>query len=729
LIASDSWPKLEADFRQLSESEGDLHATRFGDSWRLTGAPGEKAVRLHFEDRFESLARLAGIRAGLPNRSHALDGWLNLVREECPPLTTYRGYVIDRVCLASAETCQKLDRREIELETIAASSGPYGLRRDMYPRPTVLYDHSHEPLDDADTELAYWNRHVWDGFRKRVEGFKTINEGRQSKGEPLWGDREDQLEVTVVGLCYDLAVLQANHSLDMGLRGDQALRAFRNEEVPLAGKVESAWLAAREALELPAEEEPLNLAVPFRRVSEHLRYLLGKMRPGTRVGALSPIKYPGLIDNSGSPWAEIHARFLGGAQGHPNVYAHWESKQDLWTLRELPTDDAEKSIDPQAEYLFKEIARDAISLLGDSAPGGPSWQVWLDRMRKEKRGFERIWQMRHWRGGQDWDAYEESRVIPPDAIWTDSGNIKHVFEQSAEFCADLHSREQRTKVTQAHDLPSQGSAVNVTPFQGIVMDEPTHLPELPPKFQNAFEAAKAKAELEYATRAERSPYHHSDLAESIHRIKFPQDVFFAFCTQARNACRAGNMTVVQAREVTGAALPLICDFYFDRDHERGSDEAKSLFRVSFTRVVTDDPQWKRHLSELVTLAESPSNPSPGDDGEDPGAAKGDDAPRAPDRLKLQAPAHPANRESPPPGRHDMARPRRLQSAISSPSAARRMEAYLESNPMKRTAFAVQAQTTDRTLRSFRKTGKVRRDIFENIARAMGITPEALLNPE
>jgi uncharacterized protein DUF4397 len=57
---------------------------------------------------------------------------------------------------------------------------------------------------------------------------------------------------------------------------------------------------------------------------------------------------------------------------------------------------------------------DAVGLLGDSAREGPSWHVWLDQMRKSKRGFERIWQMRHWRGGQDWDAHQGSGVIPSD---------------------------------------------------------------------------------------------------------------------------------------------------------------------------------------------------------------------------------------------------------------------------------------------------------------------------
>jgi hypothetical protein len=74
------------------------------------------------------------------------------------------------------------------------------------------------------------------------------------------------------------------------------------------------------------------------------------------------------------------------------------------------------------------------------------------------------------------------------------------------------------------------------------------------------------------------------------------------------------------------------------------------------------------------------------------------------------------------------RKNRLVPSVDSPLAARRMEAYIQSHdgPSK---FAVQANTTERTIRNFRKTGRVRRDIFKNIADAMDTTPEELLKPE
>lgn len=71
-------------------------------------------------------------------------------------------------------------------------------------------------------------------------------------------------------------------------------------------------------------------------------------------------------------------------------------------------------------------------------------------------------------------------------------------------------------------------------------------------------------------------------------------------------------------------------------------------------------------------------------------------------------------------------PERMQSTIECPAAARKLEAYLKSKGLGLTEFATMAGTTDRTLRKFRKTGKVRRSIFVGIATAMGTTKEALL---
>jgi hypothetical protein len=68
---------------------------------------------------------------------------------------------------------------------------------------------------------------------------------------------------------------------------------------------------------------------------------------------------------------------------------------------------------------------------------------------------------------------------------------------------------------------------------------------------------------------------------------------------------------------------------------------------------------------------------------------------------------------------------RLSPMIESKEAARKLELFLRRGTGQ-TEFATKIGTTDRTLRSFRKTGKIRRDIFDAIARGMGLSREDLL---
>jgi hypothetical protein len=70
--------------------------------------------------------------------------------------------------------------------------------------------------------------------------------------------------------------------------------------------------------------------------------------------------------------------------------------------------------------------------------------------------------------------------------------------------------------------------------------------------------------------------------------------------------------------------------------------------------------------------------------------------------------------------------KRFSGTVTSLSAARKLEAFVESKGMGFTEFSIQAGTTDRTIREFRRTGKVRRDIFRNIAKAMGLKAEELM---
>jgi hypothetical protein len=75
------------------------------------------------------------------------------------------------------------------------------------------------------------------------------------------------------------------------------------------------------------------------------------------------------------------------------------------------------------------------------------------------------------------------------------------------------------------------------------------------------------------------------------------------------------------------------------------------------------------------------------------------------------------------------RAKRLSSTVSSTAAARRMTAYIETKGIKLADFASKVGTTDRTLRTFRNTGRLRHDLFEAVAVAMGTTRKDLLKPE
>jgi hypothetical protein len=164
-----------------------------------------------------------------------------------------------------------------------------------------------------------------------------------------------------------------------------------------------------------------------------------------------------------------------------------------------------------------------------------------------------------------------------------------------------------------------------------------NLPELPPKFQNAFESVKTKAELEYATSAELFP-HDQQLARFADALRLPsliQKVFFAFCAQARNACQDGNWTVADVSRACDAAWPLIFDFYCVRERGACSEEAKSPLRVSLWRTIIDDLQWKQHLSDLEVLGAGASTDAASRDAAKGGVIKStrDDSP---DREKAPA---------------------------------------------------------------------------------------------
>ena len=191
--------------------------------------------------------------------------------------------------------------------------------------------------------------------------------------------------------------------------------------------------------------------------------------------------------------------------------------------------------------------------------------------------------------------------------------LRQIMEDELE--AAVYSLElttiQRDLLWQELGLDRYAEQEPTSATKGIAKGPTAQLPELPSRFQNAFEAAKAKAELAYATRGDNF-LHHPQLADSsLHGLLLIQKVFFEFCKQARDACREGQLSLAQASKAVDAAWPIICDYYFERERGQGSEERRSKFRVALWRTVTDDKQWKQHLSDLVALSEAAAPVSPG----------------------------------------------------------------------------------------------------------------------
>jgi hypothetical protein len=118
-----------------------------------------------------------------------------------------------------------------------------------------------------------------------------ISESRiiAESSRPIWRDCRKKLNDAIVGLSYDLAVLQVNHIFDRGLGGGEAIRVFDDEAVPLLAEVESALRASGESLALSAEElneEVKDLAQPFHCVRADLRRLLDELPPASQAEVL-----------------------------------------------------------------------------------------------------------------------------------------------------------------------------------------------------------------------------------------------------------------------------------------------------------------------------------------------------------------------------------------------------------------------------------------------------------
>jgi hypothetical protein len=136
-----------------------------------------------------------------------------------------------------------------------------------------------------------------------------------------------------------------------------------------------------------------------------------------------------------SSWHEIRTKFLKGAAEYPDLAACWESRQRTWTFRHSPTGEYATVPDPKAERFFKETARTAGTFLEPSGDVAP-WHAWLEHMRTKKRGFKRSLKPRTW--SETKMLMEAESLIDTSRVpLSQDGGIAHVFEASADFCADL----------------------------------------------------------------------------------------------------------------------------------------------------------------------------------------------------------------------------------------------------------------------------------------------------
>jgi hypothetical protein len=148
-----------------------------------------------------------------------------------------------------------------------------------------------------------------------------------------------------------------------------------------------------------------------------------------------------------SGWTEIRTTFARAADEHPHLCAFWSHRESQWSLADVIPDPRLTSVGGVTVYgppvanlpateLFKDIARTAVRLLGEPIDGAPAWHVWLDTMKKRKRGFHQKREVKTWSDTRR--VLEEGAHLPPSAYRIhEDGSISAIFKESADFCADL----------------------------------------------------------------------------------------------------------------------------------------------------------------------------------------------------------------------------------------------------------------------------------------------------
>jgi hypothetical protein len=291
-----------ARFREL-RAVGELTAVNVHNEnlacgpWLIDCDLGDSDAANRLEARFRVAVRKAAFAAGAPYRVNRLDWWISKLAGG-KPLPFIQG-LIER----SAEFCEELETNGLELGLAPRKPGAEGgLYRDRYlcdcGEPYFLYDGPPPSFSDPKTEFEYWTNHIWTGFKKSMAEpapFGGLGRRQDQETREAYRDRvrrrSDNLYAGmkrwIRGLSYDLAVLQANYIIDRGLRVEAAVRMFQDESNDLIESVRVFWRESSKRLGLSyrkQEKECVDLAKPFREVSEDLRHLTSAVPTETHSG-------------------------------------------------------------------------------------------------------------------------------------------------------------------------------------------------------------------------------------------------------------------------------------------------------------------------------------------------------------------------------------------------------------------------------------------------------------
>jgi hypothetical protein len=285
----------KARFQELREI-GELHAIGGNDQnldfgpWLLGCDLTDPDTAYRLKARFRAAAKKAAMAAGAPYRVNRVDWWIGKLAHGQP-----LPFIQDLIQL-SAECCEELEARALELGAGPTKpDGVGGLYRDRYPcewgEVYFLYDGPPRSSSDPKTDFEFWTEHIWSGFNGIIAELDGIHSPRKRKDKETRNEFKDRvvqgvdsryacMRRSILGLSYDLAVLQANYIIDRGLRGDAAFRMFQDES---AGLIESVRKFGREGSKLLGlsygrqEKEGVDPTKPFREVGEDLRHLTSAM--------------------------------------------------------------------------------------------------------------------------------------------------------------------------------------------------------------------------------------------------------------------------------------------------------------------------------------------------------------------------------------------------------------------------------------------------------------------